>query len=379
MSKKIKDIKTIKKELWGKINLLHSKKGFINAGIPAYNRLFGRDAMIIAWQLLDIEPGIARATLKILSQFQGKKFDASREEEPGKILHETDLELSHRKIYKWMQFPYFGSIDSTPLFLILFSFYFKKTKDKKFLKEHLPNLEAAANWLERNLNQDEFGFLCYERRSQKGLFHQGWKDSFGDHLKIKPPVAIVEAQGYAYLALNFITQLFKKIKYRELATKLKNNFYKFFWMPKEKYFALGLDGKNQQRKAITSNPGHLFFTGILNKKIANLVAKRLFMSDLWTPYGIRTHSINEPDFDPLGYHLGSVWPHDNWIIAQGLKGLGYKKEYNNIKEALLRAYRELGSIPELYGVAENGRLIKIKRACNVQAWSLGALLELIYK
>ena len=284
-------------------------------------------------------------------------------------------------------FPYYGSVDSTSLFLILFSFYFKKTKDEKFLKKHWENILLALNWSFHFGDGDNDCFLEYKRKRKSGLFHQGWKDGFKDHLRITPPVAIVEVQGYQYLALIEIAELSKilgdEILARSLlkrAEKLKKKFNKKFWMKDKGYFALGLDGKKRQRKAITSSPGHLLFTGICDKEKEKIIVKRLFEKDLWTPYGIRTHSSLEPDFDPRSYHLGSVWPHDNWIIAQGLKKLGHKREYLKIKSALLGAYKELGFIPEFYGVSQDKKII-IKgleaEPCPLQAWSMGALLNFL--
>jgi len=372
----------IKRRVLAEIKQLKDKKGFIRAGLPRFNRLFGRDSLISAWQLLDENSGICQATLEILSQYQGKVFNNEKEEEPGKIIHETDLEKSHHPA-GFCPFSYYGSIDSTPLFLIVFAFYFKKTKDIKFLDYHWENILRAINWIEEYGDKDKDLFLEYQRKNEKGLFHQGWKDGFEDHLKIEPPVAIVEAQGYQYLALKEISELAKIKKDFDLEKKLinrakilKEKFNERFWMPDKKFYCLALNGKKEQRKAITSNPGHLLFTGIIDENKVAPVVKRLFQDDLWTPFGIRTHSKLEPDFDPKSYHLGSVWPHDNWIIAQGLKKLGYKKEYQKIKNALLRAYKELGFIPELYGTID-GKILKISQACYPQAWASGALLNFL--
>ncbi|MCD6550032.1 hypothetical protein J7K24_00615 [bacterium] len=377
-------IKGTKERLFEEIKTLRHKQGFVSAGLPFYNRLFGRDAIIVAWQLLDIDVSVARDTINILSSFQGKRINKKREEEPGKILHETDLSKKrHPKGY--FPFPYYGSVDSTPLFLILLAFYFKKTKDVNFLKNHFLNLISAVNWLINYGDKDGDLFLEYERQNPNGLFHQGWKDGFKNHLKITPPVAIVEAQGYQYLAFVESAKIFgqfgeKNIKKLLLkrAEHLKERFNKYFWMKEKKYFALALDGSKRQRKAVTSNPGHLLFTGICDKDKEKLIIKRIFAKDMWTPFGIRTHSAKDPDFDPLSYHLGSVWPHDNWIIAQGLKKLGYRSQYRQIKEALLRAYREIGFIPEFYGVVENKIVLKTEQsACWPQAWASGALFNFL--
>ncbi len=360
------------------IKTLKDKRGFLKAGLPRFDRLFGRDSLISAWQLLSFDSGICKATLEILSQLQGKAINHEREEEPGKILHETDLEKTRHS-------PYYGSVDSTPLFLIVFAFYFNKTNDKRFLNNHWQNILAALNWLEKYGDKDKDYFLEYQRQAKKGLFHQGWKDGFKNHLKIEPPVAIVEVQGYCYLALKEIAGLAKILRKNNLAKKLfkraeklKKSFNQKFWLKKEKYFSLALDGKKNQKRAVTSNPGHLLFTGILEKNKEKLVVKRLFSKDLWTSFGIRNHSASEPDFNPKSYHLGSVWPHDNWIIAQGLKKLGYQKEYLKIKNALLRACREIGFIPEFYGVIDNKITLEMEKpVCYPQAWASGALLNFL--
>ncbi len=376
----------IKEKILRDLEKLKHKEGFLKAGLPKFPWLFGRDALISAWQLLDKMPSLARATLKILSKHQGKKIDKEKEEEPGKILHETDLRSKmHPKGY--FPFPYYGSVDSTCLFLILFSFYFKRTKDIGFLDQHWENILSALNWIIEYGDQDQDYFLEYQRKNPKGLFHQGWKDSFKNHLKIEPPVAMVEVQGYQYLAL-LETSLFcqrKKNfslaqKLKERAKSLKKEFNQKFWMEDKKYFALALDGKKEQRKAITSNPGHLLFTRIIEKNKIELVVRRLFQKDLWTPFGIRTHSSLEPDFDPKSYHLGSVWPHDNWIIAQGLKKLGYLKEYQKIKKAILKAFEKLGFIPEFYGVIDGKITLETKTPpCHLQAWSSGALFNFVFE
>jgi len=361
---------------------LMTKEGLLLAGFPNFPRIFGRDSLITSWQLLNVDASIAKRTLEFLSNYQGKKIDDDKEEEPGKILHETDLE-SKKHSGGCFPFPYYGSVDSTPLFLILFHFYFKKTKDKRFLKKHLRNIISAINWMVTYGDKDGDLFLEYKRKNPCGLFHQGWKDGFEDHLKITPPVAIVEVQGYQYLALMQWQEVLKDFglseqaeSLKERAKKLKKEFNKSFWMEDKKYYALGLNKDKRQRKAITSNPGHLLFCGICDKTKERLVVKKLFSEELFTPYGIRTHSSKEPDFDPLSYHLGSIWPHDNWIIAQGLKKLGYKNEYKKIKSALLLAYKKLGYIPELYGAVKN-KLVKIPIACYPQAWATGALINFL--
>ena len=206
-----------------------------------------------------------------------------------------------------------------------------------------------------------------------------------DDLKIEPPVALVEVQGYQYLALKEVADLAGIKRDWDLAKRLldradnlKREFDKKFWMPDIKYYCLALNGKKEQKKSITSNPGHLLFTGIIGLTKIDFVVKRLFEDDLWTPYGIRTHSTKEPDFDPKSYHLGSVWPHDNWIIAQGLKKLRRKNEYQKIKNAILLAYQKIGYLPEFYGVVDGKITLEMKKTpCHPQAWSSGALFKFL--
>jgi len=382
--------RTIEKRLVKEIiEVLRDKKyGYLRAGFPTYGRLFGRDSLISAWQFLELDPKIARDTLKILAKFQGTKIDAERDEEPGKILHEHQI---GKKIHPqgYFPFPYYGSADSTPLFLILFCLYYKKTRDRDFAVKYWLNAVRALSWIFHFGDKDGDLFLEYKRKRKTGLFHQGWKDSFQNHLKITPPVAIVEVQGYQYLALIETAGLAKSlfqdkalaISLLQRAKKLKKKFNQEFWMNDKKYFALALNNRKKQRKAITSNPGHLLFTGICEKRKERLVIDRLFQKDLWTPYGIRTLSVLDPDFDPKSYHLGSVWPHDNWIIAQGLKKIGYKKEYQKIKNAVLRADKEIGYIPEFYGVSLKGKIIiegLEPEPCYPQSWSIGALLNFYF-
>ena len=367
---------------------LKDERGFLKAGQPTFSRLFGRDSLIAAWQILDYDPDIAKATLAILSELQGSKIDEKREEEPGKIIHETDLELDQHPSIPGFPFPYYGSVDSTPLYLIIFGFYFRKTRDEEFLDKHWGNILAAVNWIEQYGDKDGDLFLEYFSHNENALANQCWKDS--DEYKIKMPVAIVEAQGYQYLALLETARLARikndlevAKKLEERARKLKAAFNEKFWMEEEGFFALALDGKKNQVKKITSNSGHLLFTGIIEEGKINPVIQRLFRRDMFTPRGIRTHSALEPDFHPESYHLGAVWPHDNWIIAQGLKKLGFTHEYVALRRAVMKAREEIGFLPEFYRVKEDKAELKSKipgypaMPCYPQAWSSGALLNFL--
>jgi len=358
--------------------LLDSEYGYVRAGYPKFMRLFGRDSLIVAWQMLNIKPDVCRSTLEILSKLQGKKFDSHTEEEPGRIIHETDLRLAHHPGNPEISFPYYGSIDSTALYVIMFGKYFKKTGDKEFVQNHAANIKNAVEWILRKIKEDSSGFVRYGMKKEKWqVLHQGWKDSYENHLAIDFSVAVVEVQGYVYLALTTAAGLLNDQSLFKEAQNLKERFNDLFWMPDLHYFALALDGKDRQRRAVTSNPGHLLFTGVLDKDRANYVVSRIIEPDMFTAYGIRTHSSKEPDFNYKSYHLGSIWPHDNWMIAEGCKEMGYNEVYKRIRQAILKAYEEFGYITEQYGVTPLGKLEDIPTACRPQAWASAAVLEFL--
>jgi glycogen debranching enzyme len=368
------------------LELLKNEYGFYNAGSPNFDRPFGRDSEITAWQLLPVNPVIARNTLAYLARYQGREVNWRREEEPGKIIHEhypNSLVRFCISLISGWGFPYYGSVDSTPLFVVLAGLYFHETLNKQFIERIWPNIERALIWMTEYGDSQKDGFLRYERKNPYGLLNQGWKDS--GLYYIEPPVAIVEAQGYAYLAYlqagvlaAILGESDKAKELKNKAEELKKRFNQAFWMPEEQYFALALDGKQNQIRDITSNPGHLLFTGIVDEEKIPLVVSRLFAEDMWTPYGIRTLSVRDPKFEAASYHMGSGWPHDNWMIYKGLVRCGYKKEAGMVKEASLRVYKEFNySIPELYVVTREGKLRKYPKACPLQAWALGAVLNWI--
>lgn len=380
----------MKQRLLRDIERLESPNGYLNAGRPRYNTLFGRDSLISAWQMLKINSLIVRGTLQILSKYQGKVVNPKAEEEPGKILHEHRFNIKERAELPYWEFPYYGSVDTTPLFIFVAGEYFRQTRDETFLCQIWDNILAAFEWISKYGDKDGDCYVEYEKRNPYGLFHQGWKDGVKDHLKIKPPVAIVEAQGYVYAVYQTLIfldmELDKNHVSREALAKskvLKKKFNEDFWMKKKNYLALALDGEKRQREVITSNPGHLLFTGIVAQEKVKPLVSRLFQPDLWTPFGIRNHSAKDSDFDPYSYHRGSVWPHDNWIIYKGLQSLGFSLYAERIKIALLRAFGKLGKIPEFYGVV-NDKIIDLSRmegvsANPLQAWSSAGLLEMIWE
>ncbi len=389
----------IKNELLAGVDKLKTAEGYLLAGYPNYFFLFGRDSLISSWQMLEIDPVIAKNTLSILAKYQGKAVNNKREEEPGKILHEHRFKREDQQAIPRWKFPYYGSVDSTPLFVIVAEKYFKQTGDAEFISLIWDNIARALEWLSVYGDRDNDNFIEYERKNPYGLFHQGWRDSFEDHLKINPPVAIVEAQGYAYAAYRAGAKMAERLGrdnslknlWEEKAAALAAAFPKAFWDQEEQYCYLALDKNKKPKKSVSSNPGHLLFTGIITKERARKIVKRLFEKDMLTPFGIRTISEKEPDFNHLSYHLGSVWPHDNWIIYYGLKQTGFSKEAERIKQSMLSAYRELGRVPELFGV-KNGEIFSLAagaeqykekannniKANPLQAWAVCGLLNMIW-
>ena len=380
----------IKRKLLEDLKKLRSPQGYLNAGYPRYNTLFGRDSLISAWQTLKVDPAIAKASLLTLARYQGKTVNSRAEEEPGKILHEFRFDPKSRAELSNWSFPYYGSVDSTPLFIIVAGEYFRRTGDETFLLQIWPNILAAFRWVRDYGDKDEDSYVEYKRTNPYGLFHQGWKDGVENHLKIEPPVAIVEAQGYIYAAYQNLLFLDRELGKNDVSKEalarskvLKERFNEDFWMEKENYFALALDGEKRRRDIVTSNPGHLLFTGIVVKDKVEPLVSRLFQSDLWTPFGIRNHSAKEPDFDSHSYLRGSIWPHDNWIIYKGLRHLGSDLHADRIKKTLTRAYGALGKIPEFYAVVKE-KIVDLSQmegvlANPLQAWSSAGLLEMIWE
>ena len=382
-------MEAIRARLREDLNQLRTPQGYLLAGKPRYATLFGRDSLIAAWQTLSFDPSIAAATLRILASLQGRRVDGTSEEEPGKILHEQRFDLhAQRELVDW-KFPYYGSVDSTPLFLIVADAYVESTGDASLFEELWDSFDAAYRWMIEFGDRDADGYVEYERRNPHGLFHQGWKDGSEDHLRIEPPVAMVEVQGYAVAAHRAYARLARRRgastaadRAEAAAAKTRAALNRDFWMPERRFFALALNGSKRPRDAITSNPGHLLAMDAVAPDRMSPLVERLFEPDLWTPYGIRTHASSEPDFDPYGYHTGTVWPHDNWFIYKGLRSHGHESEALRIRDALLRTWQELGKIPELYAVVD-GVLVDLSRSGSrtasnpLQAWSSAGLLDML--
>ncbi len=379
------EIKKIKSNLEDDIRKLTDFRGFLNAGEPHFKVLFGRDSLIVSWQLIKYDPEIAAVTLRTLAKLQAKTADSERDADPGKILHEM-WEGDRREIEKLnldqVPFPYYGSVDSTPLFLIVAWKYLEATDDRSFIRSIWRNILAAKDWIIEYGDQNRDGLYDFQRKNKNGPLNQCWKDGRESPQFGIRPVAPVEVQGYAYEALKSFNSLAEATGAPDRVAddylkNLKARFQGSFFWPEEKFYYLAIDGDGRKHARVASNPGHLLFTGMIGDVHKAEIVSRLFRADMWTPYGIRTHSQFNPDFKENSYQLGSIWPFDNWIIAEGLRVSGFDKEYGLIRGALLSAYEKLGHIPELYSVNSSGEIGQVEGANHLQAWSSGGLLNLL--
>ena len=366
---------------------------WVDAGVPWFSTLFGRDSLLTAYECMGLNPDLAWDVLRGLAALQGKEDAPDRDEEPGKILHEVRSgEMAAAG--EIAQTPYYGSIDATPLWLVVLSYAYVWTGDLDALKELWPNALAALEWIDRYGDRDGDGYLEYEKRAERGLDNQGWKDShdavvFPDRSKATPPIALVEVQGYVYDAKSRMAMLAHELgdtdladRLRREAAELKERFNRDFWMEKEGYYALALDGKKQQVPTITSNPGHGLWSGIIDDEKAPRVARKLMGSTLLSGWGIRTLAARQDAYDPLGYHVGSIWPHDNAIIAHGLKLHGFDREADQIIDQLSLAgnFFPLARYPELFCGFSSEEVplpVEYPVACRPQAWAAAAPLLMI--
>ncbi|PWK16319.1 amylo-alpha-1,6-glucosidase [Tumebacillus permanentifrigoris] len=364
---------------------------FPTAGVPIFAVPFGRDSLIAAWQLAAIQPEIMRGTLKTMARHQGTQTDPWREEQPGKILHEIRYgELANLGVIPHA--PYYGSIDATPLFLVLAAEYFDWTGDEAFLRELLPNLEAALNWIDQYGDRDGDGYVEYYQESSKGCANQNWKDS-GDSMVhrdgslAQAPLAPSEVQGYVYDAKLRLARLFEHLgqgekadSLRRSAAELQVKFSTDFWMADAQYVALALDADKNQVGSIASNAGHCLLSGLLNAEQARAVADRLLADDLFSGWGIRTLSAHEQAFNPMSYHNGSIWPHDNSLIVMGLKKYGFHAHANTVMQGLLAtaSHFPYDRLPELFcGYGADEDPVPYPVACSPQAWAAGTPLTFV--
>lgn len=371
----------------------HGKGMVIEAGIPWFAAPFGRDSLITSWQTLIFNPQIAKHTLRFLAHYQGKEINPLRDERPGKILHEMRWgEMAN--CGEIFAVPYYGSIDATLWFLMLIEEVFRWTKDEEFLAEmHLP-FKRALDWCRLYGDLDGDGFLEYQREAPRGLENQGWKDSWNgvcDRTGGIPqgPIALVEVQAYYYFALCRGAEILalwgeeEEAKWaRETAKNLQERFLKKFWLPEEEFLAFALDAEKEPVVATVSNAGQCLFTGILPPAYAQKVAERLFAPDMYSGWGIRTMGKREKPYNPMSYHNGSVWPHDNALIAQGLRDYQLLFFLDTLATSLFEAalYFPYRRFPELFcGFTRRmlGGPVYYPTACSLQAWSVSAVFLLL--
>lgn len=359
------------------------------AGIPWFMTCFGRDSIITALQTLTVMPQIAYEVLTSLVEFQGKKVDENTEEEPGKIIHEARLGRS-AETGKSLFAHYYGTVDATLLFIILIYEFFKFTGDEDFLFQFKKPLKKALSWINRYGDIDGDGYVEYQRKNPKGLYNQGWKDSWDgvafDNGEIPAsPIALCEVQGYAYDAKKKGSALLKRLGEKELAEQylneaeeLKSKFLKDFWIEDENYIAQALDKNKTKVDSVTSNPGHLLWSKILDPKTARIVADRLLSDEFFSGWGARTLSSKSKHYNPTSYHNGSVWPHDNSLIVSGLINYGFLEHAYKIINGIVHSslYFPYTRAPELFcGFNKSSSQVPIEYpSSNIpQAWAAGSV------
>lgn len=364
------------------------------AGLPWFVAPFGRDSLIVSLQNLLIYPDFARGTLDILGSLQAKEEDDYRDAEPGKILHEIRYgELAHFKLIPHT--PYYGTADATPLYLITLHAAWRAIGDRALLERHLETAEACLSWIDNYGDRDGDGFQEYQSRSPVGYENMGWKDSgdcvvYPDGSLVKGPKALCELQGYVYDAWLRMAEIFDELgkpdRARELRKKAATLFKRFneaFWDEELGFYAFALDGDKKKVLTVASNPGHCLWSGIVPPERAGTVVRRLMAPDMWSGWGIRTLSAENPAFNPYNYQTGSVWPHDNAMIAIGFKRYGFGAEAAGIARHISAAgsYFLFNQLPELYTTTERDEAsfpVQYLGANIPQAWAAGSVFTLMH-
>jgi glycogen debranching enzyme len=376
------------------LGLLRSRlrgRHYFAAGVPWFGTLFGRDAAVTGLQTLAFSHRIAGQTAEVLADYQADQFDRYRDAEPGKILHE----LRRGALARANEIPqspaYYGSVDATLLFLMLVSSYVDWSGDLALAERLRPNVDRALGWIDEHADHDGDGYVDYVGRYGHGLINQGWKDSgnaivHGDGSLPEPPIAMVEAQGYVYRAWIDTARLLRRMgddraagRLEERAAELALRFDRDFWSDELGCYLLARARGGQPVTSVASNAGHVLFTGIATPARASAVAARLLQEDMFSGWGIRTLSSRHPAYNPIGYHLGSVWPHDNAIIVEGLRRYRLDGPALQVFSALADAAFGLPQfrLPELFcgyaRVADENRPVPYPVACSPQAWAAGSI------
>ncbi|MGV8979519.1 MAG: glycogen debranching N-terminal domain-containing protein [Cellulomonas sp.] len=374
------------------VDLEHPEDDVVAAGAPWFMALFGRDSLIASWMAISVAPDLALGTLRTLARMQGKRIDPMTEEEPGRILHEVragmdpTLALGGGSVY-------YGSIDSTPLFVMLVDEAARWGVPMTEITALMPAVDAALDWMRDYGDRDGDGFLEYGRRTDRGLLHQGWKDShdgisFADGTLATPPIALAEVQGYAYAAYRARAHLAGLLDdpaavqtWSARAAQIRTAFDEAFWIPDKQRFALALDRDKRQVDSVVSNMGQCLWSGIVLPSRAPAVAAALLAPDMFTGFGLRTLGRDMARHNPVSYHNGSVWPHDTALAASGLARYGFMDESLEVMDGLLDASAAFGSrLPELFcgfDRRDTGFPVPYPAACTPQAWAAAAPFQLL--
>ena len=362
------------------------------AGAPWFMTVFGRDSLLASYLSLVADPALAAGVLRTLARFQGRKVVTATEEQPGRILHEmrftaaSSTRLSDAEIY-------YGTADATPLFVVLLGELAEWGADAETVHELLPNADRALAWIEEYGDRDGDGFVEYARLTPDGLINQGWKDSwngipFADGSQPAAPIALAEVQGYVYAAYLARARLGTTAgdsatarRYQAKAADLMRRFNEQFWIPEKGRFAIALDADKHHVDALASNMGHCLWSGIVDPDKAAQVADALLSPEMFSGWGVRTLATSMASYDPMSYHCGSVWPHDNALIASGLMRYGFVDHANRIIQGMLDVASHLeGRLPELFsGMARNDVAVPVAypASCSPQAWAAATPLQFV--